>query len=193
MRSWLFHPAIFFPITFFVAGAIIWFSLSPQSWPRDPAPQSGRLEGGSIILEASAFDAPDPSPEQVMYIDRDVLGRARSLAIAVLPEQPRPTPAETGVRILLKPEVAALLSDRRVHVEIAYRPKPLNNADEVALSLQGIGPAEWVSAPLTPEGGVVLLVLPPQFAVDAIGLRAISAQTDQNYGLEILRIKLDPQ
>ncbi|MBL8538078.1 MAG: hypothetical protein JNM59_11800 [Hyphomonadaceae bacterium] len=193
MRNWLFHPVLFYPLVLAAAVGIIAFSLKPQSWPREPAPVAAALADGALIFSGAGFDAPAAGPEQDLYVVRDFLGRAQALRIAQKPGQPPPTPAEQGARLLLTPDQAALLEDRPVTIEVTYSPLPVNAADALAVSLQGIAPAEWISQPAPPQTGTLRFDLPPQFAVDAIGLRALSAGEDQAYGLEITRVRVVPQ
>lgn len=150
------------------------------------------MSGEALIIEGSEFDSPDTSPEQSMFVVRDFWGRPSTLRIAQLPGQPPPTPAEQGVRVLLTPEAAALIDERPVTVEVSYNPLAFNAASGLAVSLQGIGPAEWVSVETPPEPNVVRFNLAPQIAVNAIGLRALSNNSDQAYGLEIKRIRITP-
>lgn len=192
MQHWFFRPIFFYPIVILAAALVIAISLGPHLWPRAPGPVAGELEGGSIVIEGAAFNSPDKSPEQEMTVDRNFWGRARSLLIAQLPNQPPPTPAEQGVRILLTPERIALIEDRPVTVEVSYAPLPVNPASGLAVSVQGIGPAEWVSQPTPAEPGALRYELPAQFAVSGIGLRALSELNDQAYGLQITRIRITP-
>lgn len=192
MRIWLFHPLIFYPVVLLLAAGVVLLSMAPQAWPRPAVAQAGQVADGAVILTGGAFTAPDPSPDQSMYVVRDIWGDAQSLHIAVLPNQPPPTPAEQGVRILLKPETAAMLQDRPVTLEISYRPVPVNAATGLAASLQGIGPADWVIQPIAPQSGVVRFQLPAAASVEAIGLRAISTNQDQAYGVEIVSIRAIP-
>ena len=195
MRHWIFHPLIFYPLAILLAAAVIVFGLQPQSWPREPKPVAAQVSGGSLVFAEAAFDAPDKAPEQSLHVTRDFWGNAQSLRIAVLPNQPEPTPAEQGVRILLTPEQAAMIEDRPVSVVVSYQPLGRNTASGLAVSLQGIGPADWAMQPLPsePGPGQLQFELPAQFAVNAIGLRALSSATDQNYGLEITRVVVTPR
>jgi hypothetical protein len=195
MRHWIFHPLLFYPLAIVLAAAVIVFGLQPQSWPREPRPVAAEVAGASLVFTGAAFDAPDKAPEQTLHVTRDFWGNARSLRLAVLPNQPEPTPAEQGVRILLTPQQAAMIDDRPVSIEVDYQPLGHNTASGLAVSLQGIGPADWVIEPLPSEPGPgrVSFELPAQFAVNAIGLRAISSATDQNYGLEVTRIVVTPR
>ena len=192
MRHWLFHPLIFYPLVALAAVLVIGISLKPQGLPHDPAPVTPPVVEGALVIEGTAFNSPDDSPEQHMTVARDFWGRAQTLRIAVLPNMPPPTPAETGARVLLTPESAALIDDKPVTVEIAYSPMAFNAASGLAVSLQGIGPAEWVIRPLDPQPGTVRFELPAQFAVNAIGLRAMTTGSDQAYGVEITRIRVMP-
>jgi hypothetical protein len=192
MRHWLFHPLVFYPLAAVFAALVIAVSLRPQSWPREPAPVAGALTDGAIVIEGAAFNSPDGSPEQDMSVERNFWGEAQSLHIAQKPNQPPPTPAEQGVRILLTPEQTALIDEKPVTVEVSYLPLPVNPASGLAVSVQGIGPAEWVSQPTPAQQGTVRFELPPQIAVSGIGLRALSEGTDQAYGLEITRIRVTP-
>lgn len=192
MRNWLFHPLIFYPLIAIFAALVVAVSIKPQSWPRAPAPVAGALSEGTLVLERAAFNSPAVGAEQEMMVTRDYWGRALTLRIAQKPGQPAPTPAEQGARILLTPERAALIKDKPVTVEVSYLPLPVNAAAGLAVSIQGIGPAEWVSLPTPPQPGTLRFALPPQFEVNAIGLRALSQLADQAYGLEITRIRIIP-
>lgn len=193
MRHWIFHPLVFYPLAIVVAVLLIVASLQPQKWPRTPAPVSAERVEGALVYAGEGFNSPDPSPEQNMTVVRDFWGQAEALRIAVKPDQPPPTPAERGVRILMTPDDAALLEDRGATVEITYAPSPVNAATGLAVSIQGIGPAEWVAQDIPPQPSTVRFELPPQFAVNGIGLRALSTNNDQAYGLEITRIRVIPR
>jgi|CXWL01.1.fsa_nt_gi hypothetical protein len=192
MRHWIFHPLIFYPLALIVAGLLIVASVKPQAWPRAPAPVAGVLSAGALVFEGPMLNSPDHGAEQEMTVKRDFWGTAQSLLLAQLPNQPPPTPAEQGVRILLTDASAALIDDKPVLVEVRYNPLPINAASALAVSLQGIGPADWISQPAPPQPGVLNFELPPQFAANAIGLRALSEGTDQAYGLEIIRVRVVP-
>ncbi len=192
MRSWLFHPLVFYPLILVLAALVIAVSLRPQAWPREPAPVAAQVVGAALVFEGEAFNSPAVGAEQNMSVVRDFWGAAQALRIAQKPGQPPPTPAEQGARLLLTPAQAALIEDRPVTVEVTYNPIPINAASELAVSLQGIGPAEWVSQPSPPQTGTLTFQLPPQFAVNAIGLRALSGNADQAYGLEITRVRVIP-
>ena len=192
MRSWLFHPLVFYPLILVLAALVIAVSLRPQAWPREPAPVAAQVVGAALVFEGQAFNSPAVGAEQNMSVVRDFWGAAQALRIAQKPGQPPPTPAEQGARLLLTPAQAALIEDRSVTVEVSYNPIPINAASELAVSLQGIGPAEWVSQPSPPQTGTLTFQLPPQFAVNAIGLRALSGNADQAYGLEITRVRVIP-
>lgn len=195
MRHWLFHPIVFYPLAHAIAAAVIILGVQPQAWPRDPRPVVAQIADGSLVFTGAAFDAPDGAPEQVFFVTRDIWGEAKSLRIAVLPNQPEPTPAEQGVRILLTPDQSELLNDKPAAIEVSYEPIGRNTGSGLAVSLQGIGPADWASQPLPsePGPGILTFELPPQFAVNAIGLRALSSVDDENYGLEITRIVVTPR
>ncbi len=192
MRNWLFHPLLFYPLVLVLAALVIAISIRPQNWPREPAPVAAQIDGASLVFEGEAFNSPAVGAEQNMSVSRDFWGRAQTLRIAQLPNQPPPTPAEQGARLLLTPEQAALIDDKPVTIEVSYRPLPINAATGMAVSLQGIGPAEWVSQEAPSEPATLRFELPAQFAVDAIGLRALSTGTDQAYGLEITRVRVTP-
>lgn len=192
MRHWLFHPLVFYPLAIVLAVLVIGISVRPQSWPREPAPVEAAEANGALVFEGAGFNSPAVGAEQDMTVVRDFWGRAQALRIAQLPSQPPPTPAEQGARLLLTPEQAALIDDRPVTVEVTYNPLPINSASGLAVSLQGIGPADWVSQPAPPETTTLRFELPPQFAVNAIGLRALSQGTDQSYGVEITRVRVIP-
>lgn len=192
MRNWLFHPLLFYPLAILLAALVIVISVRPQAWPREPAPVAAVVENGALVFEDGGFNSPAIGAEQDMTVVRDFWGQAQALRIAQLPSQPPPTPAEQGARLLLTPEQAALIDDKPVTVEVSYNPLPVNAANGLAVSLQGIGPADWVSQPAPAEPSTLRFELPAQFAVNAIGLRALSEGVDQAYGLEITRVRVTP-
>jgi len=193
MRSWIFHPLVFYPLILLIAGLAIFISLEPQSWRRAPTAVAGRHEGAALVWSGTGFDSPDIGPEQRMYIERDFFGRAQVLRIAELPGQPPPTPAERGLRLLFTPADAALLNGKAVTAEVSYNPLPINNATSMALSMQGTGPAAWVTLPApSPPQGALKFELPAQVAPDSVGIRVIAGHTDEAFGLEITRVKLTP-
>jgi hypothetical protein len=192
MRHWLFHPLVFYPLAALVAAFVVALSVRPQAWPRTPAPVAAERSGGMLVFQGRSFTSPAVGAEQEMTVARDFWGRAQSLHIAQKPGQPPPTPAEQGARLLLTPEDAALIADTPVTVEVSYNPLPINAATGLAVSLQGIGPAEWVIQAAPPQPGVLRFELPAQFAVNAIGFRALSDSADQAYGLEITRVRITP-
>src|SRR5262249_37373771 len=151
MRNWLLHPVVFYPLIAVASAAVIVVSLEPQKWPRQPAQVAGAIQNGRLVLEGDAFNTPDTGAEQNLTVDRDLLGHAHSLRIAVLPTQPAPTPAETGARILLKPQSVTALGDGPVTVLVTYKPIAINTASGLAVSLQGIGPADWVTQSIQPQ------------------------------------------
>lgn len=192
MRHWLFHPLLFYPLAALFAAAMIAASLQPLAWPREPAPVAGIQDGQALVFEGAAFNSPAAGAEQEMTVKRDFWGHPQSLMIAQKPGQPAPTPAEQGVRILLAPERVPLIDDKPVTVEVSYLPLQINAASGLAVSVQGIGPAMWVSQPAPTQPGTLRFDLPAQFAANAIGLRALSDGADQAYGLEITRIRIAP-
>jgi len=192
MRNWLFHPILFYPLAAIFAVLIVAVSIRPQAWPREAAPTAAQVDAGALVFAGEAFNSPAIGPEQNMTVVRDFWGRAQALRIAQLPNQPPPTPAEQGARLLLTPEQAALIDDKPVTVEVTYNPLQINPASGIAVSLQGIGPAEWVSQEAPSEPATLRFELPAQFAVNAIGLRALSTGADQAYGLEITRVRVTP-
>jgi hypothetical protein len=192
MRHWIFHPLIFYPLAILIAALAIAVSLKPQSWPREPAPAAAQVVEGALIYRGASFDAPAAGPGQQMTVVRDWLGRPRSLRIAIQPNQPAPSVTEQGVRILLSPNDAARLNNQPLTVEVSYVPSPVNTATGLALSIQGGAPTTWVGQDVPPQPSTVRFELPAQTAISAIGLRALTANTDQNYGIEITRIRVIP-
>jgi len=193
MRHWLFHPLIFYPLAIVVAALLIGVSLQPQRWARAAGPVAAQQAEGALVYRGAGFDSPAPSPGQYMTVVRDFLGRPQALRIAVRPDQPPPTPAEHGVRVLMTPEDAGRIEGRPVTVEVTYNPSAVNAASGLAVSLQGAGPIEWVAQEIPPQPNTVRFDLPAQAAANAIGLRALSGNNDQAYGLEITRIRVTPR
>ena len=195
MRTWLLHPILFYPLVALVAALVVAFSVEPQKWPRAVAAVApSRGAAGSILVESESLGAPAPDAAQTMMVVRDFLGRARALRIAVLQSQGPPGPADRGVRILLAPSVAGSLAGRPATVAVTYNPLPVNAATGLAISIEGAGPNEWVSQTAPPQHGTLRFELPARTGVDAIGLRALSTNTDQHeaYGLEITSISITP-
>lgn len=192
MRHWLFHPLIFYPLVLALAAAVIILSLQPQALPRPAAAVAGEIQGRTLVLEGAAFDAPQDPPEQYVTVVRDALGQAQSLRIAVLPDLGAPTAAETGVVIRLDPASAALISGKRLNVEIAYRPLPVNAAPELAVRAEAAGPSPWVTQPIPPLSGSVQYVLPPARNVSGIGLRPLIGGHAMTFGVEIVSIRITP-
>ena len=192
MRHWLFHPLIFYPLAILLAALVIAISLKPQAWPREPAPVAAQITGDVLVFAGGGFNSPSDGPEQNVTVTRDVWGHARTLRIAVLQNQPPPTPAERGVCILLTPQDAARVTDRPVTIEVSYNALPVNAASGLAVSLQGAGPAEWVSQTIRPQPATVRFEVSAQLAVNAIGLRALNEGGDAAFGLEITRIRIIP-
>ncbi|MGE0742071.1 MAG: hypothetical protein AB7O98_12075 [Hyphomonadaceae bacterium] len=192
MRHWTFHPLVFYPLAALLAAAFILISLKPQAWPREPAPVAGQVVDGSIVFEGMGFNTPDDSPEQDMTVERDFWGNPLALHIAQLPNQPLPTPAEQGVRILMTPEQLAMIEDKPLTIEVSYEPLQVNPSSALAVSIQSIGPATWITQTTPAEPSTVRFEMPAQFAVTGIGLRAIAGGADQAYGIKITRIRITP-
>ncbi len=191
MRNWLFHPLLFYPLVALAALAVVGLSVRPQSWPRAPAPVAGEVRGGVLVLERDAFNSPENGPHQSLNVSRDFWGKAETLHVAVMPGQAEPT-ADPGVRVLVGSEGAQILRGGAVTVEVHYRPQPVNTATGLAVSLQGGTSPVWVTQPMQPQAGVLRYALPADPGATAIGLRAISTQQDQLYGVEIVRIVAYP-
>lgn len=193
MRHWLFHPLVFYPLAGFLALLAIAISLSPQSWPREPAQVAAVRDGEWLVYQGEGFNAPEAGPSQELTVVRDFLGRPQTLRIAERGRQATPNSSEQGTRILLAPEDAAALSGRPVTIEISYYPLAVNAATGLAVSLRGDGASEWVSQSAPSQPTTLRFRLPPTANVNAIGLLTLSNSDDQAYGLEITRIRLTPQ
>lgn len=193
MRHWLFHPLIFYPLIILIAGLAIVASMEPQNWPRTPAPVAAQRAGHSLIWAGEGFNSPQLAPEQRLTIERDLMGRAKDIHLAVLPDLGAARADETGLQLLLTPEDAAMLRNRRVTVQISYQPLPVNAASGLAVSLQGGRTSIWVTkdAPSPPQG-TLNYELPPQATPTAIALRVISTTSGEAYGLEITKVQLTP-
>lgn len=194
MRSWLFHPLIFYPLALLVAGLAVIVSLRPQSWPREPAAVAGVQDGEWLVFRGQEFNSPERGAEE-MTVVRDLWGRPLRLRIAQTKAQPEPTPADDGARLLLVPADATALSGRNLTVEVSYNPLPVNAANRLAVSLRSSdgGPSPWITLEAPPENATLRFNLPARSAVNAIGLRPVSPATDQAYGLEITRIRVSPR
>lgn len=197
MRSWFFHPILFYPLVAIAATAVVLISLRPQFWQRDPSPVAAELSDGTLVYEGDSFNAPQDAPMRPFTVVRNFWGQPLALrvAIRVEPNTPAgdPTPQETGVRILLRPEDAARINGRAVTIEVSYRPLPINTSQGLAVSLQGAGPTTWAASPTPPEPSTVRIQVPAQTDVNAIGLRPVDPGVDRVYGLEITRIRVIPR
>lgn len=193
MRLWLFHPLVFYPLVLALAVLVIGLSLKPQLLPRPAAAVAGEIDGPALLLERAAFDAPVDPPEQYVTVVRNLWGQPQSLRIAVLPNHQDPTETERGVEIRLKPEAAALVSNRRLQVEVNYQPLPVNAAPALAVSAVGSGPVHWRQQLIPPLSGVVNFNLPPTPDVQSIGLRAVHVDPNLAYGVEIVSVRITPR
>ncbi len=194
MRTWLLNPVVFYPLAAFIAILVIAISARPQSWPRTPAPVAGLQAGAALVLTQASFDAPAGDPDQNLYVTRNYLGQAQTLRIAVLSNKPAPGPADHGVQILLAPQTGAELAGQALTIVVSYNPLPVNAATGLAVSLEGTGPTMWVAQNAPPQHGAISFEVPAQTGINALGLRAISANENQReaYGLEITRISITP-
>ena len=196
MRSWFFHPLIFYPLVAIVAVAAVLVSLRPQFWPRDPAPAAAELSDGALVYQGDSFNTPQDAPARTFTVVRNFWGQPEALRVAILVDNnvvvPDPTPQDTGVRILLTPADAARINGRAATIEVSYRPLAINTARGLAVSLQGAGATTWVSTPTPPEPSTVSIRVPAQSGITAIGLRPIDPGNDRVYGVEITRIRVIP-
>lgn len=193
MRSWLFHPLVFYPLVILAAALVIGFSLRPQMFPHPTAQVAGQIEGDSLLLAGDDFNSPTDPPEQYVTVVRDFWGRPQSLRIAVLPNLRAPAPSENGVEILLQPETAQLISNKRVTVEVTYQPLAVNAAPVLAMSLRGSQPARWQPRQIPPLSGMVRFDLPATPNVRGVGLRAVNNDPSLAFGVEILSIRVTPR
>lgn len=193
MRSWLFHPIMFYPLALLAAAGIVAFSLEPQSWPKPPRPASVQVAEGSLVFDGAAFDAPGVGPEQTITVVRSFWGAPQALRIAQKPGQALPAPTDRGAQLLLTPEQAALVDGRGATIEVVYSPLPVNAANGLAVAILGQGPAQWVSQSAPPQSGSLVFEVPAQTAVNAVGLRALSDNPAEASGLEITRVRVTPR
>lgn len=163
------------------------YFLAPRFLDHEAAPVAGARDGGAIVLAGAALGAPDTSPGQEI-----VTTPAGTLRLTVLADQPDPTPAEQGARVLLMPETAALIENKSVMAEVRFTLPAAAAASGLALSIQGIGPATWVRQEISPQSSVARFELPPQLAAEAIGVRALSTTAGQTGAVEISEIRLTP-
>ena len=194
MRHWLFHPIIFFPLACVFAVAMILFGFGPRAFDRPVTPQSGRVEGSSVVLAGDALASPQGAPEQVFQVDSVYLRANRSLRVAVRPNLGPPAPEEAGIRVLLTPATAARLVNRPMRVDVSYRAIPISAASALAVRLDGDTLQPWaINALSLDQPGVVRFDLPAQAHINAFAIRAISDNnTDFNYGVEITQVRLTP-
>lgn len=193
MRFWLFHPAIFYPLVLALAVLAIGISLKPQLLPRPASAAAATIDGGSVLIERDGFNSPYDPPEQNVTVVRNFWGQPQSLRIAALPHAGLPTDAERGVEIRLRPDVAQLLSERRLVIEVTYHPLTVNAAPTLAVAALNDAPTHWVSRDIPPLQGRVNFELPRQANIQGIGLRAIHNDDDIAYGVEIISIRITPR
>lgn len=193
MRTWLFHPLIFYPLVLIAAAAVILLSLQPQNWPRPAEAVAGQVEGQTLVLAGAAFNAPTDPPAQDITVVRDALGRAQSLRVATLADLGAPIPAEPGVVIELTPDANAYLAGKPLDVEISYRPLSVNASPELAIGLAGRSSMNWVTRPIPPLSGSVRYQIPAQPTVTGIALRPLLAGPEMTFGVEIVSIRITPQ
>lgn len=177
-------------VTFYILLVAISGALLLSSWraldPRGKPVEGQMDQAGALVLSGHDLRAPDSSPEQTHAVVDGLL------KITVLPDQPAPTPAERGVRILLTDSRNDLINQRAVIVEVRYQ-LPVNGpASGLAVSLQGIAPADWVSHEFNANAGVARFELPAQRAVDALGLRALNDKPGKFGALSISEIRIMP-
>jgi len=192
MRLWIFHPLVFYPLSIVLALLVIAISLRPQTWPREPAPISGRVVNGALVLDGNAFNSPYGDPIQNLTVKRNFWGAPLSLRVAVQPGHPAPPPTERGVRLVLSPADAQRIAGRALTVDVSYLPLPVNAGSSLAISAEGAGPVNWATRPTPPQAGTLRFELPPQANAEAIGIRAISTAAEEAYGIEITRIRITP-
>ncbi len=193
LRTWLFHPVLFYPALVAAAALLVFLSLRPDLGPLPAPAPMGAVEGQEVVLAPGDLIHPIVAPPQIAHASRDALGRPVGLRIAVTPGAAPPNPSERGVRLQLRPEAGALLAGRRVRAEVDVRPVEITTAAELALSLQDeAGDVRWVRQPLAPAQETLTFILPPTAAPTALGVRVISIYRDYNYGVEIASIRLAP-
>ncbi|MEZ5958417.1 MAG: hypothetical protein R3C27_14530 [Hyphomonadaceae bacterium] len=194
MRHWLFHPIIFYPLAILLAAAAIVVSLRPQSWPHEPAAVSADRDGDWMVYERDRFNSPEAGPQAITVI-RDYWGRPLRLRVAQVADQPAPYGTDPGSQILLSAEDGAALSDKPLIIEVTYNPLPVNAATQLAVSLRSSdgGPSPWITLEAPPQTATLRFTLPARSAVNAIGIRPVTQASDQAYGLEITRIRVQPR
>jgi len=191
MRLWFFHPLILYPGLALISALLIFVSLRPDFAPRAPHPVAGRDVGGVIVLDRDALAAPEGSPANTLYVVRDGLGRPSALRVATKPGQPPLSPVDSGVRLLLNADTTAKIGQGGAIVDVSLRPVPLTVAQGLAVSLQGAGPADWVSQPVSPETQVLRFQLKgAPGGASAIGFYPFSEDQTYNYGVEIVQVRI---
>jgi len=182
----------FYPLIVLAAAALMAVSLGGEAFVRDARPQAARLEGGILVFGPRALaQGTQTDPTHVSYVVRDLGVRIRAVRLAIRPNAPPPTAGDTAAALLLAPAQTQALVGRPVRAELAYRRFSITAAGAVALRFDD-GP--WTIAPLPPQSGPVVVVLPaPTRAPARLGIRLISDQTDMNYGAEFRRIVLRPE
>lgn len=188
---------MFYIVVALVAAVMIWISLGPGASAPPVTRQGGQQMADHVLFDARALAHADRrGPEHVSYIAHEETGGAfLGLRLAVKADMGPPTPAETGVRLMLDPGVAQTIAERGARVEVDINPIGVTTAKGLALSLQYVGAVEWVSQDLQPIAQTVTYDLPPSFVgglPEAIGFRAISENNDYAYGWEIRALRLRP-
>jgi hypothetical protein len=147
-----------------------------------------------LLLDRGGLARPAVAPAHTIRIVRDGLGRPAALRVATRPGQPPLSPVDQGARLLLAAQTAAAIGAGDAIVDVSIRPVPLTTAQGLAVSLQGAGPVEWVSQPLTPEAQVLRYQLKAApGGARAIGFYPFSADQEYNYGVEIVQVRVYAQ
>jgi hypothetical protein len=186
----------FYPVATLIAAGLIVASLGGGAFESPPTAQTAeRAEGALVYGPRALAHGATADFAHVIHVRRGDGWTPDALRIAVLPDRGAPSPAESGVRILIADVDGQALAGRPVEVTLDTRSLTVTQGTELAVSLQNDGPITWVTQPLPRDGGVLTYVLPategrpPQ----ALGLWAIAAKSDYNYGTEILSATLRPQ
>lgn len=185
----------FYPLVLMGAAALIVMSLGIDVFDTTAAPQRATRDGAALvygpheIARGARTDA-----DHVRFVVRDLGVSARGVRFAVRPSTPAPDADDTGVQLLLDPADAAALAGKTVDVELQLQRFSISAAGGIALSLQNGGPVQWVTAPLPPASGplVVRVAAPEGAPPSALGLRLLTDETNMNYGVEFTRIALRP-
>ena len=185
----------FYPLVVLAAAAAICSSLGPGLFPIEPGPQAGLQAQNALVFTAPALARMEVPETQVSYISRDDYWRPSGMQIATKRTRLEPSPADTGARLVLDPAQAQALAGKPLLVKVKVRPLPYTNASTLAVSAQSPGPTNWSMQKLPSDPASLSFHFPAVegTAPQAIGFWPITTNSDYDYGVEILEVRVSAE